>query len=69
MTGATDDIAKVGWRRVAVLVPLQVLHGITYGASHIGAIHFIHDAIPRDKSGSAQALYATVACGIAMGCA
>lgn len=54
---------------VAVLVPLQVLHGVTYGASHIGAIHFIHDAIPRDKSGSAQALYATVASGIAMGCA
>ena len=24
MTGATDDIAKVGWRRVAVLVPLGV---------------------------------------------
>ena len=54
---------------VAVLVPLQVLHGVTYGASHIGAIHFIHHAIPRDKSGSAQALYATVASGIAMGCA
>ncbi len=54
---------------VAVLVPLQVLHGVTYGASHIGAIHFIHDAIPREKSGSAQALYATVASGVAMGCA
>ena len=54
---------------VAVLVPLQLLHGVTYGASHIGAIHFIHDAIPREKSGSAQALYATVASGVAMGCA
>ena len=54
---------------VAVLVPLQVLHGVTYGASHIGAIHFIRDAVPRDKAGSAQALYATVASGVAMGCA
>jgi PPP family 3-phenylpropionic acid transporter len=53
---------------LAVLIPLQLLHGITYGASQIGAIHFIHDAIPHDKSGSAQALYATVASGIAMGC-
>jgi len=54
---------------LAVLVPLQLLHGATYGASHIGAMHFIHDAVPREKSGSAQALYATVAAGIAMGCA
>jgi PPP family 3-phenylpropionic acid transporter len=52
---------------LVVLVPLQLLHGATYGASHIGAMHFIHDAVPRDKSGSAQALYATVAAGIAMG--
>jgi PPP family 3-phenylpropionic acid transporter len=53
---------------LAVLVPLQLLHGATYGASHIGAIHFIHDAVAREKSGSAQALYATVGAGIAMGC-
>jgi PPP family 3-phenylpropionic acid transporter len=53
---------------LAVLVPLQLLHGATYGASHLGAMHFIHDAVARDKSGSAQALYATVAAGIAMGC-
>jgi PPP family 3-phenylpropionic acid transporter len=54
---------------IALLVPLQIFHGVTYGASHIGAIHFIHDAVPRGQSGSAQALYATVASGIAMGCA
>jgi PPP family 3-phenylpropionic acid transporter len=54
---------------VAMLVPLQILHGITYGASHIGAIHFIRDAVPRETSASAQALYATVASGVAMGCA
>jgi PPP family 3-phenylpropionic acid transporter len=52
---------------LAALVPLQLLHGVTYGATHIGAMHFIHDAIPRDKSGSAQALYATVSAGVAMG--
>ena len=52
---------------LAVLIPLQLLHGVTYGASHIGAMHFIHDAIPHDKSASAQALYATVSSGVAMG--
>jgi PPP family 3-phenylpropionic acid transporter len=54
---------------LAVLVPLQLLHGVTYGASHIGAMHFIHDAVPHDKSASAQALYATVSAGVAMGVA
>ncbi len=54
---------------LAVLVPLQVLHGLTYGATHIGAIHFIHETVPREKQGTAQALYATMASGVAMGCA
>jgi PPP family 3-phenylpropionic acid transporter len=54
---------------LAILVPLQLLHGVTYGASHIGAMHFIHDAVPRDRAASAQALYATVSAGVAMGVA
>ena len=54
---------------LAVLLPLQVLHGLTYGATHIGAIHFIHDTVDRDKQGTAQALYATISSGVAMGCA
>ena len=54
---------------LSVLIPLQILHGVTYGASHIGAIHFIGHAVPRHASGSAQALYATVAAGLAMGLA
>jgi PPP family 3-phenylpropionic acid transporter len=32
-------------------------------------MHFIHDAIPRDRAASAQALYATVSSGVAMGIA
>lgn len=54
---------------LSVLLPLQLLHGITYGASHIAAIHFIHRFVPHDVQGSAQALYSTVAAGIAMGAA
>ena len=30
----------------ALLVPLQVLHAVTYGGSHIGAIYFIAQAVP-----------------------
>jgi MFS transporter, PPP family, 3-phenylpropionic acid transporter len=53
---------------LAVLLPLQILHGLTYGATHIGAIHFIHDTVHREKQGTAQALYATMSSGVAMGC-
>jgi MFS transporter, PPP family, 3-phenylpropionic acid transporter len=52
---------------LAVLVPLQLLHGATYGATHIGAIHFIHERIPHSKQGTAQSLYATMAAGVALG--
>ena len=54
---------------LALLVPLQVLHAVTYGGSHIGAIYFIAQAVPPAMQGSAQALYATIASGIAMGAA
>ncbi len=50
---------------LAVLLPLQVLHGLTYGACHLGAMYFIQARMP--TPGIAQALYATVAAGIGMG--
>ncbi len=49
------------------LVPLQVLHGFTYGASHLGAIHFMRQAVGQNVMATAQALYGSVAAGIAMG--
>ncbi len=54
---------------LAILIPLQLLHGVTYGATHIAAIHFIQRAVPRSAAGTGQALYATVAAGLAMGVA
>lgn len=55
---------SLGW-----LIPLQVLHGLTYGASHLGAIHFISRAVPQAASGTAQALYSTLATGLLQGAA
>lgn len=52
---------------LTVLVPLQTLHTLTYGASHLGAMHFISRAVPESAQGTAQALYATVAAGLLMG--
>ncbi len=51
------------------LIPLQMLHTLTYGASHLGAMHFISRAVPESAQGTAQAMYATVAAGLLMGAA
>ena len=50
-----------------MLIPLQVLHALTYGAAHLGAILFITRAVPHKGMGSAQAFYATIAAGLALG--
>jgi PPP family 3-phenylpropionic acid transporter len=52
---------------LAALVVLQALHGLTYGATHIGAFYFMTQAVPAQQAGTAQALYAAMAAGIAMG--
>lgn len=50
-----------------LLVPLQVLHALTYGASHLGAILFISRAVPHTAMGTAQAFYSTIAAGLMLG--
>lgn len=52
-----------------LLFPIQILHALTYSATHLGAIHFISRAVPERASGTAQAFYATIAAGVLMGCA
>jgi len=52
---------------LALLVPLQVLHALTYGAAHLGAILFISRAVPQQGMGNAQAFYAVIANGLVLG--
>jgi PPP family 3-phenylpropionic acid transporter len=52
---------------LAALVGLQALHGLTYGATHLGAMHYIAATVPQHLAGTAQALYGSVASGIALG--
>ena len=40
-----------------VLLPLQVLHGLTFGASHLGAVHVLTNIAPAGRTATAQALY------------
>jgi len=44
---------------LSALVPLQMLHGLTFGAAHIGAMYFISRAVSPDQAATAQAIYAT----------
>jgi PPP family 3-phenylpropionic acid transporter len=52
---------------LVVLFPLQMLHALTFGAAHLGAIHFLAAAVPERYAATGQGLYATVASGIGMG--
>ncbi len=54
---------------LALLFLVQSLHGLTFGAAHLGAMHFMDKAIPHRLSASAQGLYASITMGIGMGSA
>ncbi len=54
---------------LGALVGLQVLHALTYAATHLGAMRFIAEAAPERAAGTAQALHSTFAAGIVMGVA
>jgi len=65
--------ALVRWTVTAVSPPLwvlfavQALHGLTFGAAHLGAVHFITEAVPEEAAGTAQGLYASAGTGLFMG--
>jgi MFS transporter, PPP family, 3-phenylpropionic acid transporter len=46
---------------------LQLLHGLTFGASHLGAMHFMARAVPPGAAASAQSLYAAISAGLGSG--
>lgn len=52
---------------LALLVPLQGLHALTFGATHVGAMLFVARAVPHKGTGGAQAFYAVVAAGLGVG--
>jgi MFS transporter, PPP family, 3-phenylpropionic acid transporter len=54
---------------LGLLVPLQILHGATFGASHLGAMHMMSRIVPERQSGIGQALYGTLSGSLAMAAA
>lgn len=51
-----------------VLLPIQCLHAGTFGAAHLGAMHFIARAVPGHLVGTAQSIYSAVTVGVFMAC-
>ena len=66
--------AAVRWGAMAfdppavLLAPLQCLHGLSFGATHLGALGFIARTAPAEASATAQG-YLAVALGLAMAAA
>lgn len=59
VTGLTDALPA--------LLALQLLHAFTFGAAHLGAVHFIARRMAPQVSATAQSLYAAVVMGLALG--
>jgi PPP family 3-phenylpropionic acid transporter len=51
------------------LLPLQALHGLTFGATHLGAMHCIARTVGEALTGTAQALHAASTSGVFMAAA
>ena len=51
----------------AVLLVLQLLHGLTFGATHLGTVHAIQERVGADQAASAQALHSALSSGVLMG--
>ena len=46
---------------------LQLLHALTFGASHLGAMHFMARHVPPGAAASAQSLYSALSAGFGSG--
>ena len=51
---------------LALLFAFQALHGLSFGASHLGAIEYIKSRVAPERMATAQAIYGAVAGGVFM---
>jgi MFS transporter, PPP family, 3-phenylpropionic acid transporter len=50
-----------------LVVALQFLHAFTFGASQLGAMHFLSRAVPLSAAASAQSIYVSLSSGLGGG--
>ncbi len=70
LAGAIAGVVRFGVMAfdppLALLIPLQALHALSYAASHLGAMQFLARAVSEHSSGTGQALYSTISGALAM---
>ena len=49
------------------IAAIQLLHAFTFGASHLGAMHFLSRTVPPSAAAGAQTLYAALSSGLGSG--
>ncbi|MDA5193656.1 3-phenylpropionate MFS transporter [Govanella unica] len=54
---------------LTVLFGIQILHGVTYGVTHMAAMRYLGRAVPEHRTATAQALYSAIPMGLASGTA
>ena len=65
--------AGLRWSLMAIDPPLwatlllQCLHAMSFGAAHLAAMYFLAQAVPEDRSATAQGVYAAVVAGLGLG--
>jgi MFS transporter, PPP family, 3-phenylpropionic acid transporter len=47
-----------------ILVFVQLLHALTFGSTHIAAVHIVHQYFPHGSHGRGQALYSSMSFGL-----
>jgi PPP family 3-phenylpropionic acid transporter len=71
--GALGSIVRWGLMATdpsfSMLVVLQLLHGLTFGATHLGVVHAIQERVGPDQAASAQSLHSALSSGVMMGLA
>jgi len=50
-----------------ILIMLQCLHAATFGATHLGIMHYIARAVPTELAATAQGVFGAVSGGVIMG--
>ncbi|WP_419901656.1 MFS transporter [Kiloniella sp.] len=54
---------------MVVIIGIQILHALTFGATHLGSMSFISRHAPKNVAASAQSIYSSIANGLMMGVA
>lgn len=52
---------------LVLLFPLQAMHGLSFGATYLGAMQFISRAFPVHMAATVQGVYASFSAGVGMG--